>query len=315
MPPVAQINWPETALLDLAVNSRDAMPGGGTLSLTAGLSRPGDHNHPAKLKSVEAVAIAVRDSGEGMPPEIVQRVTEPFFTTKAPGAGTGLGLAMVHGFIGQSGGAMHIDSRVGAGTTITLYLPLNTVAGEVEPVAVAIADAAVVTGVGAVLLVDDDAAARAVAAEQLRDLGYTVTVTDGYAAAMAQIATGGLFDCVVSDVVMPGGDGIALAAEMRSTRPTLPILFMTGRADGKRVVGEQVLHKPFKLNELASAVTDVFDLSIRERATIAKIASRSRSQYVADMLKHWSAASSPARCPALRRSTPTSARNRTSLRL
>ena len=279
----------ETALLNLAVNARDAMPGGGTLSLTTSVSRPGDRNHPAELKTVEAVTIAVRDSGEGMPPEIVQRVTEPFFTTKAPGSGTGLGLAMVHGFIGQSGGAMQIDSRVGAGTTITLYLPLNTAAIDPEPVAAVVADTAAPTGVGAVLLVDDDAAVRAVAAEQLRDLGYTITEADGYAAAMRRIEAGDPFDCVVSDVVMPGGDGITLAAAIRSSRPGLPILFMTGRADSKRVAGEQVLHKPFKLTELATAVADIIGLSVREGATVAKIASRSRSQFVAEMLEHWSA--------------------------
>jgi PAS domain S-box-containing protein len=279
----------ETALLNLAVNARDAMPGGGTLSLAASISRPGDRNHPAELKSVEAIAIAVRDTGEGMPPAIVQRVTEPFFTTKAPGKGTGLGLAMVYGFIGQSGGAMHIDSRVGEGTTITLYLPLATAAGEAEAAATAVADAAVPTGVGAVLLVDDDAAVRAVSAEQLRDLGYRITEADGYAAAMTRIEGGDSFDCVVTDVVMPGGDGVALAVAIRSTRPDLPILFMTGRADGKRVAGERVVHKPFKLIELATAVAEVIELMPRERATVAKIASRSRSQCVADMLDHWSA--------------------------
>ena len=279
----------ETALLNLAVNARDAMPGGGTLSLTARVSQPRDHHHPAEFNAAEAVAIEVRDSGQGMPPEIVQRVTEPFFTTKAPGSGTGLGLAMVHGFIGQSGGAMHIDSRVGAGTTITLYLPLNTTAGDAKPVAALVTDTAAPTGVGAVLLVDDDAAVRAVAAEQLRDLGYTITEADGYAAAMTRIEAGDAFDCIVSDVVMPGGDGIALAAAIRSNRPGLPILFMTGRAEGKRVAGERVLHKPFKLTELATAVADVIALPVRERATVAKIASRSRSQCVADMLEHWDA--------------------------
>jgi PAS domain S-box-containing protein len=287
----------ETALLNLAVNARDAMPGGGTLSLAANLSRPGDRNHPVELKAVEAIAIAVRDTGEGMPPEVVQRVTEPFFTTKAPGKGTGLGLAMVYGFINQSGGAMHIDSRVGKGTTITLYLPLATALGEVEPVATAFADTAVPTGIGYVLLVDDDAAVRAVAAEQLRDLGYTIIEADGYAAAMTRIEAGDRFDCVVSDVVMPGGDGVALAAAIRSSRPGLPILFMTGRADGKRVAGEQVLHKPFKLIELAKAVADVIQLPHRERAMVTKIASRSRARCVADMLDHWSAGKFAAKVP------------------
>ena len=288
----------ETALLNLAVNARDAMPGGGTLWLTASVSRPGDRNHPAELRAVEAVAIAVHDNGEGMPPEIVPRVTEPFFTTKAPGKGTGLGLAMVYGFISQSGGAMHIDSRVGEGTTITLYLPVDTAKGEPEPVADVVADTAAPTGVGAVLLVDDHAAVRAVAAEQLRDLGYTITEADGYAAAMTRIEAGEPFDCVVSDVVMPGGDGVALAAAIRSTRPGLPILLMTGRADSNRVAGEQVLHKPFKLIDLATAVADAIDLPVRELATVARIASRCRSRCVADTLEHWSAAKFAGKVPA-----------------
>ena len=287
----------ETALLNLAVNARDAMPGGGTLSLTASVSRPEDRNHPAELKAVEAVAIAVRDNGEGMPPEIVQRVTEPFFTTKAPGKGTGLGLAMVYGFIGQSGGAMHIDSRVGLGTTITLYLPLDTATGGPDLVADVVADMPAPTGVGAVLLVDDDPAVRAVAAQQLRDLGYTITEADGYAAAMTRITAGEPFDCAVSDVVMPGGDGVALAAAIRSTRPGLPILLMTGRADSKRVAGEQVLHKPFKLLDLATAVADAIDLPVRELATVARIASRCRSRCVAEMLEHWSAAKFAGKVP------------------
>ncbi len=277
----------ETALLNLAVNARDAMPGGGTLSLTASLSRPGDRHHPAEFKAAEAVAIKVRDSGEGMPPEIVQRVTEPFFTTKAPGSGTGLGLAMVHGFIGQSHGAMHIDSRVGAGTTITLYLPVSTAVGDAEPVATVVTTTSAPTGVGAVLLVDDDPAVRAVAAEQLRELGYTITEADGFVSAMSRIDQGEHYDCVVSDVVMPGGDGIALAAAIRAIQPGLPILFMTGRADGKRVAGEQVLHKPFKLVELATAVADIIGLSARESATVARIASRSSTNCVAQMLDHW----------------------------
>ena len=279
----------ETALLNLAVNARDAMPGGGTLSLTASVSRPDERNHPAEMKAVEAVAITVRDTGQGMPPEIVQRVTEPFFTTKATGSGTGLGLAMVHGFISQSGGAMHIDSRVGVGTTISLFLPLNTATVDLEPGAALISDEAPTTGVGALLLVDDDAAVRSIASIQLKDLGYTVVEADGLTAAMTLIEAGEPFDGVVTDVVMPEGDGVTLAAAIRSTRPALPILFMTGRADVKRIAGEQVLHKPFKLVELATAVADVIDSPVRERATVAKIALRSRSQCVADMLEHWSA--------------------------
>ena len=287
----------ETALLNLAVNARDAMPGGGNLSITATTSQPGDPGHPLELAAAPAVAIAVRDDGTGMPPEVVQRVTEPFFTTKAPGTGTGLGLAMVYGFVTQSGGALRIQSRPKQGTTVTLYLPF---AGDADiapsPETVTQAEAAR-PGIGAIMLVDDDPTVRAIAAAQLRDLGYTVTAADGLAGAMALIDAGAVFDCVVSDVVMPGGDGIALAEAIRATQPALPILFMTGRADNARVAGETVVPKPFKIGELAGAVATAIARPAQEAATLEKIGARCRSRCVADMLDRWRTSKTVSKVP------------------
>ena len=287
----------ETALLNLAVNARDAMPGGGSLAITATTSQPGDPGHPVELAAVPAVAIAVRDDGTGMPPEVVQRVTEPFFTTKAPGTGTGLGLAMVYGFVTQSGGALRIKSRPKQGTTVTLYLPFASDADIAPSPATATQAEAARPGIGAIMLVDDDPTVRAIAAEQLRDLGYTVTAADGLAGAMALIDAGAVFDCVVSDVVMLGGDGIALAEAIRATQPALPILFMTGRADNARVAGETVVPKPFKIGELAGAVATAIARPAQEAATLEKIGARCRSRCVADMLDHWRTSKTVSKVP------------------
>ncbi len=254
----------ETALLNLAVNARDAMPGGGKLSITAKLSLPGERARPCELTADCAVAISVRDNGTGIPPDIVQRVTEPFYTTKEPGKGTGLGLAMVHGFISQSGGAMRIESQPGKGTSVTLYLPCLTDT-DTQPAEAAIISKNIVRGRANILLVDDDANVRAVTAEVLRDLGYIVIEASGYDGALAALDTSVHIDCVVSDVVMPGGDGIKLAAAIRANQNHIPIMFLTGRAEGERVVGEVVLQKPFKIDELSHAVADIIARSAARR--------------------------------------------------
>lgn len=280
----------ETALLNLAVNARDAMPGGGKLLISAALSEPGSRSHPAELAAISAVSIAVSDNGSGMPPEVVQRVTEPFFTTKATGAGTGLGLAMVFGFVTQSGGAMRIKSRPGKGTTVTLYLPTGR-DGEGLPVEVAEqADGKVLHGSGTILLVDDDPSVLAVTAAQLRDVGFCVFEAEGYEAALALCTSEQHFDCVISDVVMPGGDGIALAVAIRADRPDLPCLFMTGRADSDRVTGETVIQKPFRLADLVKLTNESIGRPALESATIGKIAARAQAKCISDMLGYWRAA-------------------------
>jgi PAS domain S-box-containing protein len=248
----------ESALLNLSVNARDAMPTGGKLSISAAVSPVGARSRPVELSKKEAIAITVRDTGKGIPPEIVQRVTEPFFTTKGIGEGTGLGLAMVHGFVTQSGGAMQIESRPNGGTSVTLYLPC---AGDDTAQAALPVDgiANVVRGTADVLLVDDDRNVRAVTAAQLRDLGYTVTQASSRDEALSVLNGVARFDCVVSDVVMPDGDGISLAAAARAQKPNMPFLFMTGRSDSDRVAGELVLQKPFTVAELSQAVAGLLE--------------------------------------------------------
>lgn len=247
----------EAALINLAVNARDAMPEGGRVAIAARPSPPGEAGRPAELGPAPAVALSIADSGTGMAPEVLARVLDPFFTTKAPGRGTGLGLAMVHGFVHQSGGALRIESREGEGTTVTLWLPEAGAACEEPPEPEPDPPAARSPAPGTtVLLVDDDEAVRGVTAAQLADLGYEVAEAGGAEEALALLAAGGRFDVVLTDVAMPGADGVELAAELRRRRPGLPILFMTGHADRTRLAGEAVLDKPFALGALARALAD-----------------------------------------------------------
>jgi PAS domain S-box-containing protein len=286
----------ETALLNLSVNARDAMPGGGTLSITAQLAPLDDARRPAELGGHDAVAISICDTGSGMPPEILQRVVEPFFTTKPPGMGTGLGLAMVHGFVTQSGGAMRIESEVGTGTTVTLFLRCGESDSEVD-VSETPASHGPSTGEGTVLLVDDDADVRAITSLQLRDFGYTVVEAQDLASAIAAFDRVPNIDFVLTDVVMPGGDGVALAQDIRARRRDVPILFMTGRADSERVAGEMVIQKPFTPVALATLLTRIIETEARERATRARIATRLQSDCLADMLALWEGTKVAGRIP------------------
>jgi PAS domain S-box-containing protein len=247
----------ETALLNLAVNARDAMEGGGEVHFEARIC-PGDSpGHPEELAGHDAVAIAVRDNGAGIPPDVLRRVTEPFFTTKAPGKGTGLGLAMVHGFVSQSGGAMRLESTVGVGTTVTLYLPCPEDGTEANcPV---LAEDVPIRGQARLLLVDDDEPVRSITAAQLRELGYSVEEAAGMEPALAMLEADSQFDCVITDVVMPGGNGIELARVVRSRVSGLPFLFMTGHTDLDRLAGERLIVKPFSATTLTHAIAALID--------------------------------------------------------
>jgi PAS domain S-box-containing protein len=246
----------EAALINLAVNAHDAMQGGGRFQIAARTSDPGAPDRPPELGTVPAVVLAIADTGSGISPEHLPRVVEPFFTTKPPGRGTGLGLAMVHGFVHQSGGALRIESREGEGTVVSLYLPCaGASVPEVRLARPTSADLPDAMG-RAVLLVDDDGSVRGVTAAQLSDLGYEVVEASGPEEALVRLDARPDLDAVVTDVVMPGMDGATLAAEMRRRRPDLPILFMTGHADRARLIGEAVLDKPFSPQDLASALAD-----------------------------------------------------------
>jgi PAS domain S-box-containing protein len=235
---VAQL---ETALMNLAINARDAMPDGGVLDITVAEPEPG------------IAAIVVRDRGGGMPADVLDRAREPFFTTKQPGKGTGLGLAMVHGFAEQSGGSLRITSEPGEGTTVELRLPSS---GPAEAaLAPATAEAARDSAaIRSILLVDDDDLVRTMTCRQLQELGYEVLAVPGAKAALAALDSGRRFDLMLCDVVMPGEDGPSLVARVRG-RPAAPrVIFMTGHADRRRLTGERVLEKPFSLDQLIEAI-------------------------------------------------------------
>ncbi|MDE2621516.1 MAG: response regulator, partial [Sphingomonadales bacterium] len=223
------------------INARDAMPDGGVLDITVAEPEPG------------VAAIVVRDRGGGMPADVLDRAREPFFTTKQPGKGTGLGLAMVHGFAEQSGGSLRITSEPGEGTTVELRLPC---AGPAEAALVpAAADAAQAgAAVRSILLVDDDDLVRTMTFRQLQELGYDVVAVAGAEAALGALEGSRRFDLMLCDVVMPGDDGPSLVARVRQHPGAPRVIFMTGHADRHRLAGERVLEKPFSLDQLIEAI-------------------------------------------------------------
>jgi signal transduction histidine kinase/integral membrane sensor domain MASE1/ActR/RegA family two-component response regulator len=227
----------EAVLINLANNARDALPGGyGTITLGAEAAalqaalQPGAPGRPADLAAGDYVRLWIMDDGEGMPPDVLARVTEPFFTTKAKGKGTGLGLAMAHGFARQSGGALSIESKVGQGTTVSLWLPRAPADDAAAGVAAAPEQPADRRTL-AMLLVDDEHGVRTVLAEALADQGHAVTEAEDAASALARIDAGVDADVLVTDLSMPGSmDGLALIREARRRRPRLPAVLITGHA-------------------------------------------------------------------------------------
>ena len=282
----------EAALVNLAVNARDAMPDGGSLVLGLRLSGNEDPAHPPEMGSADAIAITLADTGPGMAPRVLQRVTEPFFTTKGPGRGTGLGLAMVRGFVQQSGGALRIESRVGLGTNITLYLPLASAAEQLagatpeEPAA-----RADLHGEARLLVVDDDDDVRAVVAAELADLGYSVAQAATVQEAVAAVAAGPVPGLVLTDVALQGGSGPGLAAYLRRLHPGLPVLFMTGQAGRDGLEGEQVMAKPFAANDLATRVSDLLASAeagaAQDNEMLETLQGRIRSAPLRTLLRNW----------------------------
>ena len=254
-------NQLENVLLNLVINARDAMPGGGTLTIgTEHVELDGDDVAGQDgVKPGGYVELYVADTGSGMDKVTQARAFEPFFTTKPLGQGTGLGLSQLYGLVRQLDGAVRLDSAPGEGTTIRLYLPRHASA-KTSPDTVRVAQEQPGPNLGeAVLLVEDEAAVRAMAAEQLRELGYHVTEAGDGNAALKLLRSGLRVDALVTDVGLPGGlNGRQLAEAAREGRPGLPVLFITGYAgtlfDGEMAPGMGVIVKPFTLDALANRV-------------------------------------------------------------
>jgi PAS domain S-box-containing protein len=246
----------ETAMLNLAVNARDAMGGRGKLTIEASNAWFNDHaTKHAEAVPGQYVMVAVTDTGCGMAREVVERVLEPFFTTKPPEEGTGLGLSMVHGFVKQSGGHIKVFSEVGRGTTIRIYLPRSRLHEDERE---EVAPKATVGGTEVVLLVEDDENVRATAADMLSDLGYRVLRACDADAALAIVESGAPIDLLFTDVVMPGALAARELAQMAGQRlPDLAVLFTSGYADdaigqGRCLDGSaELLQKPYTRDELA----------------------------------------------------------------
>lgn len=286
----------ESALINLAVNARDAMPDGGSLSITVRPCPPDMPDRPPELAGADAVVIDIEDTGIGIPPDILQRVIEPFFTTKGAGKGSGLGLAMVHGFAQASGGALRIVSREGQGTTVSLYLP--QAANEVAQMQSVRTETQAIDpnlhGGATILLVDDDDMVRAILSAQLSDFNYTVIEAASGAVALQAIDEAPVIDLVLTDVTMPVMDGPELAAAIHEKRPALPILFMTGHSDLERLSGKPVIEKPFGAEVLLSRVLAMLNRRPAEAdlddQALDRIASRLRSAVLAPILQRWRAA-------------------------
>ena len=254
----------ELVLLNLAINARDAMEGGGALSVETKNVRLGKPQRPEEPPAGEYVMVAVADTGSGMAPEVAAKAFEPFFTTKPVGKGSGLGLAQVYGFAQQSGGGVSIDTAPGRGTTLKVYLPGAPAAEVGDEDALDSEDGASrgpdrTARPASILLVDDDDGVREVTASALRDLGHTVMEANGGRAALDLLnRPGQRFDLLVVDFAMPGMNGAEVARGAQTARPGLPVLFITGYAELSALAGtseDRIAQKPFRNGELERKVT------------------------------------------------------------
>jgi CheY-like chemotaxis protein len=237
----------ELAILNLAINARDAMPDGGVLTIATRNQTLGAGGH---VPAGDYVAVSVADTGTGMTPDVLARVFEPFFSTKGPGRGSGLGLSQVHGLAAQSGGDVRVDSRPGEGTTVTLLLPRSPALPAALP--------ATPIGRGSprrrgrVLVVDDDADVRVLTGEMLTERGYSVALVADPLEALEMMRSDAGFDLLLVDYVMPGMDGCTLIRQVQAFRPAQRVLLMTGNAEfsDQSIGAENIIRKPFTIARL-----------------------------------------------------------------
>jgi CheY-like chemotaxis protein len=278
----------ESSILNLAINARDAMPNGGLLTIETQmvyLDQEYADKHPEVIPG-HHVLVAVSDNGSGMPPELLEKVFHPFFTTKENGKGTGLGLSMVYGFIKQSGGHINIYSEVGHGTSVKMYLPRKIMSGEISAETASNSPSALEKGLSSVavitaapeqptktarlqkiLVVEDQEAVRAVACGFLTDFGYDVVEAEDGFQALSKLQEDPDIDLMFSDIVMPGGmNGFDLAQAASGMRPELKIVHTSGYPKGAMVHQDEprfkqgfIIMKPYRREELQKIIRDAFE--------------------------------------------------------
>jgi len=264
----------ENAILNLALNARDAMPGGGNLTIETSNAHL-DDDYVRAHKDVppgQYVLISVTDAGGGMAPDLIEKIFDPFFTTKPAGMGTGLGLSQVYGFVKQSGGHLSVYSEPGHGTTFKIYLPRSYL----DETKAAAPGPAQVTPIGhaseIILVVEDDNRVRRLTVESLRELGYTVLHADNGEAALRTLDATPQVDLLFTDIVMPGMNGRELSTEATRRRPELKVLYTSGYVPNAVVHNatlgplEDLISKPFSIDQLARKVRQAFDLPMKMAA-------------------------------------------------
>ena len=261
----------DQVIINLAVNARDAMPGGGALTIRTNAVKVDQpvQRGPELMPAGEYVLIEVADTGTGMAKETLARIFEPFFSTKEVGAGTGLGLSTVYGIVRQTDGFVVVDSEPGQGATFSIYLPRIDAAPAEEPkrppALSEASGAADLTGSGTILLVEDEDAVRMFGSRALRNKGYTVIEARSGEQAMEVLKAEDAIDVLISDVVMPGMDGVTLARFVRMERPAIKVILISGYSEDVARdgidpdAGIHFLPKPFSLKQLAGAVKQVME--------------------------------------------------------
>jgi CheY-like chemotaxis protein len=251
----------ELVILNLAINARDAMPLGGGVTIATRNVAAGEIDKSLGLAPGDYVRLSVADTGVGMTPEVLARACDPFFTTKEVGKGSGLGLAQVYGVARQSGGALRIESTVGQGTAVEIYLPrsFGRPAAAAEPRQRQ--PAGTVAGGATVLVVDDHEDVREVATAQLEALGYQVVQAASGKVALDLLGSGNGIDLLMVDYAMPEMSGVDLARAVQRKCPEMPVLIVTGYADTALVHGQiplaRIMKKPYRMTELAEAVENL----------------------------------------------------------
>lgn len=269
-------NQLELAILNLAVNARDAMPDGGSLAISAELV-PAFSKRAKDLKPADYVCVSLVDSGVGMDKATLSKAMEPFFTTKGPGKGTGLGLPMVYGMAAQSGGALYLTSERGMGTKVELFLPLaaaSDVTDEVTPPVLTMdVDLPEIPTLN-ILIVDDDPIVLAGTAAMLEDLGHVATQAASGSEALRKIAEEATLDLVITDYAMPGINGADLIQAITDRFPRVPTILASGYGEASWTdVKNACVHlpKPFNQNDLSAAIIDALASRLRSGANRTKV--------------------------------------------